>query len=124
MDSTSARVSSSMPSSPNAMGCDALGGLRRHSLDQQHFFGLVGLLKFYFDDFVVGGLHGAADETGFDRQLAVAAIDQHQQLHPRRAAMIEQRIERGPDSAAGVQHVIHEDDVFPLHGERDLGRVH
>src|SRR2546430_16719227 len=100
MDSTSARVSSSMPSSPNARGSDALGVLRRHSLDQQHFFGLVGLLKFYFDDFLVRGLHGAADESGFDRQLAVAAIDQDEQLHTRRAAMIEQRIERGPHRAA------------------------
>src|SRR2546430_83944 len=102
MDSTSARVSSSMPSSPNAMGCDALGGPRRHSLDQQHFFGLVDFLKFHFDDLVVGGLHGAADEPRFDGQLAVAAIDQDQQLHPRRAAMIEQRIERGPNRAPGV----------------------
>ena len=70
---------------------------------------------------LIGGLHGAADEPGFDRQLAVAAIDQHQQLHARRAAVIEQRVERGADGAAGVEHVIHQDDVLALHGKRDLG---
>ena len=60
----------------------------------------------------VGGLHGAADVARFDGQLAVAAVDQHQQLHARRAPVIEQRVERGADRAAGVQHVVHQDDVF------------
>ncbi len=58
------------------------------------------------------GLHRAADECGFDRQFAMAAVDQHQQLHARRAAVIEQRVERGADGAAGVEHVVHQDDVF------------
>ena len=82
---------------------------------------LVDLLELHFDDFVVGGLHHAPDELGFDGQLAVAAVDQHQQVHARRAAVIEQRIERGADGAARVQHVVHQDDVLAVHRKRNLG---
>ena len=67
------------------------------------------------------GLHHAPDEAGLDGQLAMAAVDQHQQLHARRAAVIEQRVERRADGAAGVEHVVHQDDVLALHREGDLG---
>ena len=73
---------------------------------------------------IVGGLDDAADEAGFDRQLAVAAVDQHQQRHARGPAVVEQRVERGAHGAAGVEHVIHQDDVLALHGKRDFGGVH
>ena len=66
---------------------------------------------------IVGGLHGAADVPRFDRQFAMAAVDQHQQLHDGRTAVIEQRIERRADRAAGVKHVVHQDDLFALHGK-------
>ena len=46
------------------------------------------------------GLHRAADEARLDRQLAMAAVDQHQQLHARRPAVIEQRVQRGANGAA------------------------
>ena len=59
----------------------------------------------------------AADEPGFDGQFAMAAVDQHQQLHARRAAVVEQRVERRADGAAGVQHVVHQDDVLALHAK-------
>ena len=58
------------------------------------------------------GLHHAADVAGLDGQLAVAAVDEHQQLHARRAAVVEQRVQRGAHGAAGVEHVVHEDDVL------------
>ena len=83
----------------------------------------VDFLKLHFDDFVVGGLHHAADIARFDGQLAMAAIDQHQQLHARRPSLVEQRVERGADGAAGVEHVVHQDDVFAGDRERDFGGV-
>ena len=94
---------------------------RGDSFDQQHFLHAVDFLELHFDDLVVGGLHRAADESRFDGQFAMAAVDQHQQLHARRAAVIEQRVERGADGAAGVQHVVHQDDVLALHGKRNFG---
>jgi hypothetical protein len=86
---------------------------------QQHLFHAVDLLELHFDDFDVGGLHHAADEARLDGQLAVAAVDQHQQLHARRPAVVEQRVERGADGAAGVQHVVHQDDVLALHAKTE-----
>ena len=54
---------------------------------------------------------GAAGEGALDRQLAVAAIDQDQQLHAPGTAVIEEGVERGADGAAGIEDVVHEDDV-------------
>ena len=50
---------------------------------------IVDFLKFHFDDFVGAGLYHAPDVTRLDWQFAEPAIDQHQQLHARRAAVIE-----------------------------------
>ena len=51
-----------------------------------------------------------ADEVGADRQLAVAAVDEHRELHRARPAELEQRVERGAGGAAGEQHVVDEHD--------------
>ena len=51
-----------------------------------------------------------ADVVGADRQLAVAAVDQHRQLHPLGAAVGEQRLDRGPHGAPGVEHVVDDHD--------------
>ena len=71
----------------------------------------------------VGGLDLAADEAGFDGQLAVAAVDEDEQLDARGAAVIEQGVERGANGAAGVEDVVHEDDVLAGDGEVDFGGV-
>ena len=100
----------------------------RRSVDpfhQQDFFHAVDLLEFYFDDFVVRwSARLRPDEAGLDGQFAMAAVDQDQQLHARRD---------GPDrtsassaariGAAGVENVIHQDDVLARHGEIDFGGV-
>ena len=51
-----------------------------------------------------------AHVVGADRQLAVAAVGQHGQLHAPRAAVVEQRVDRRAHGAAGVEHVVHQDD--------------
>ena len=66
----------------------------------------------------------AAHEARLNRQLAMAAVDQHQKLHARRPAVIEQRIERGANRAAGVQDVVDQNNVLALHRKRDVGRAH
>ena len=50
-------------------------------------------------------------EVGCDRQLAAAAVDQHGQLHAGRAAEVEQLVDHGADRAAGVEHVVEQQDV-------------
>ena len=48
--------------------------------------------------------------VGPDRQLAVAAIRQHGELHTARAAVVEQGVDRGAHGAAGVEHVVDQHD--------------
>src|SRR3954452_9019993 len=46
-----------------------------------------------------------ADVVGPDRQLAVAAVGQDRELHPLRAPVVEERIDRGADGPPGVENV-------------------
>ena len=68
-----------------------------------------------------GSGHIFANEIRFDRQFAMAAIDQHGQLNPRGPAKIVQRIHRGARRASAEQHVIDQHDRFPGDVERHLG---
>ena len=51
-----------------------------------------------------------ADVVGPDRQLAVAAVDEDRELHARRPAVVEERVDRRADRAARVEDVVDEDD--------------
>ncbi len=72
--------------------------------------------------------HFAADESGFDGELAVAAVDEHGELDAARASVIEEGVEGGTNGAAGVEDVVDQDDVLvldvELHGAgADLGAM-
>ena len=56
------------------------------------------------------GGHVLADVVGAERQFAVAAVDEHRQLHRARPADVAQRVQRRADRAAGVEDVVDEDD--------------
>ena len=62
-----------------------------------------------------------ADVVGLDRQLAVAAVDQDDELDGARPAEVDERVERGAGGAAGVEHVVDQDDGAVVDRERDLG---
>ena len=53
-----------------------------------------------------------------DRQFATAAVGQHGQFDGARATVVEQFVDRRPRRAAGVEHVIDQDDVaaFDIEG--------
>src|SRR5205814_205394 len=53
----------------------------------------------------------------------MAAVDQDEKLNSGSPALVEERVERGADGAAGVEHVVHQDDVFAFDGKRDVGGV-
>ena len=61
------------------------------------------------------------DVVRLDRQLAVAAVDEHDQLDGARPAEVDQRVERGANRPPGVQHVVDEQDLAVVDRERDLG---
>src|SRR5581483_6980382 len=68
-----------------------------------------------------GGRQVLAHVVGADRQLAVAAVDQHGQLDHARAAQVDQRVQRGPDRPAGVEDVVDQDDRPVGDREGDVG---
>ena len=47
-------------------------------------------------------------------KLAVAAVDEHTELNAARTAVIEQRVQRRSRRPAGVEHVVHQNDVLVL----------
>ena len=49
------------------------------------------------------------------------AVGDHGELDAGRAAVVEQRLDRGADGAAGVEHVVHEDDRAALEPEVEPG---
>src|SRR5438270_5685752 len=102
MASISARSSSSIPSNPEGMYAvnRRSGGFRRGALHQEHLLHAVNLLELHFDNFDVGCLHGPADKPRLDGQLTMSPIDEDEKLHARRAAMIEEGVERRADGAA------------------------
>ena len=64
-----------------------------------------------------------AHEVGADRQLAVAAVDQHRELDRLRPAELGERVERGADGAAGEEHVVDEHHHPAGDVDRHLGRA-
>src|SRR5512138_2024246 len=64
-----------------------------------------------------------AAELRADRQLAPAAVGEHHQRDARGAAVVEQLVHRRPDRAAGVEHVVDEQQIAAVHVERDLGAL-
>src|SRR5271157_3132607 len=73
---------------------------------------------------MVRGVNGAAHEAGLDRQFAMAAVDEHAKLNAARTPMIEQRIERRARGPAGIENVVHQDDVLVLDLELHRARPH
>src|SRR5574343_1778498 len=58
---------------------------------------------------------------GRDRQFATAAIGQHGEFDGSRAAVVEQLVDRRPRRAAGVEHIIDQDDMAAFDIERNHG---
>jgi aminopeptidase len=72
------------------------------------------------DALVAVGGKVLADVVGPDRQLAVAAVGEHCELDARRAAVVEQRLDRRADRAAGVEDIVHEHAGHPVEREVEL----
>src|SRR6185437_3542151 len=58
------------------------------------------------------GLHGASNEGSFNRQFAVAAVDENAELYAARTSVVKKCVHGGTDCASGVKHVVQEDHVF------------
>src|ERR1700690_4167006 len=112
----------SRPSIPNSP--TGLVSLALHSLDQHHSLRPVDFVELHFDDFVIRRLYVPAHEARLDRQLAVAAVYQRQQVDRRGPAVVEQRVHGRADRPPRVQYIGRQDDVPARHREPDFRGVH
>src|SRR5690606_524741 len=70
---------------------------------------------------ILGQVMHRAAVAGLDRQLAPAAVDQHRELHAARAAVVEELVQGGAHRAAGIEDVVHQEQVGAAHVEGQLG---
>jgi hypothetical protein len=91
---------------------------------EQNLVDLVDLDELHLDALVAGGREVLADVVGADRQLAMAAIDQDGELDAVGPPVVEERLDRRADRAAGVEHVVDEHDRLPLERKVERGRAH
>src|ERR671937_1190017 len=73
--------------------------------DEQDGVDLVDLDQLHLDALVARGREVLADVVGADRKLAVAAVDEHGELDAGRPAVVEERLDRRANRAAGVEDV-------------------
>src|SRR5205823_62388 len=85
--------------------------------DEQDSVDLVDLDELHLDALVARGRQVLADVVGTDRQLAVAAVDEHRELDAVGPPVVEERLDRGANRAAGVEDVVDEDDGLALERE-------
>src|SRR6266436_2436493 len=70
-----------------------------------------------------GHLDARAAVLGADRQLPAAAVGEDHQRNARRAAVVEQLVHRRAHRAAGVKHVIDQQQIPAVDVERNLGAL-
>src|SRR5438067_4721266 len=70
-----------------------------------------------------GHFDACAAVLGADRQLAAAAIGEHHERDARRPPVIEELVHRGAHRAAGIEHVVDEQQLAPVDVERNLGAL-
>ena len=95
----------------------------RLRLGDRHFVDPVDLLEADVDPLLARGRQVLADVVGAEGQLAVAAVAEDGELDPARAAVVEERLDRGADGAAGEEDVVDEDDGALGEVEVDVGGV-
>src|SRR5262249_30048236 len=95
--------------------------LRRLPVNQHDALFVINLVQPHFDDFGVAGLHRAPDELSFDGHFAVAAVNQNAKSDALRAAEVEKTIHSRANSAAGVKHVVNENEVHAVDGKGNVG---
>ena len=64
----------------------------------------------HLDVLTARGGHVLADVVGAQRQLAVAAVDEHGELHGAGPADVAQRVQGRADGPTGIEDVVDEDD--------------
>ena len=109
--------------SRSAMDSRCLMAISASSSGDRDLVHVVELLDADVDALLARRRQVLADVVGADRQLAVAAVGEHGELHARRAAVVEQGLDRRAHGAPGVQHVVHDHDGQPVDREVEVRGV-
>src|ERR1019366_4448003 len=88
-----------------------------------HLVDAVELAQSHVDVLGARGGQVLPDVVGANRQLAVAAVGEHGQLHALGATVGEQRLDRGADGATGEEDVVDDHDSETGEVEVDVGGV-
>src|SRR6266516_1047899 len=91
--------------------------------NEQDLVDLVDLDELHLDALAAGGGQVLAHVVGADRKLSVATVCEHSELHPGRAAVVEERLHRGADRSSGVEDVVDEDAGHALERKVELRRT-
>src|SRR6478609_4285334 len=110
--------------SPSPLSCGLRTGRAFDRLDRQ--FEAAVQMALQHDRRIARDRDPGTDVSGFDRQLAPAAVDQDRELDRLRPPIVEQLVDRRPDRATGIEHVIDQHDAAVTDFERqgrggDLG---
>src|SRR5205085_9910189 len=103
--------------SPGTTRSSLIGAALRDEDDTVNF---VDLVELDLDTVTARGRQVLAHVVRADRQLPVTAVGENRQLNPVRAAVLDQRVDRGANGAACVEDVVDEDDRAPLELELEL----
>ena len=93
---------------------------RLHGGGDRHLVDLVQLLDPHVHPLLARGRQVLADIVGANRELAVATVDEHRELHPLGTPVVEQGVDRRPHGAAGEQDVVHEHHGAPVEVEVEV----
>ena len=102
-----------------ARGLEQDGGHAGTPLEHD-LVGRVVLAEVHVHALGARGRQVLADDVGADRQLAVAAVAEHREADARRAAVVEDRLDRGAHGAPRVEHVVDDHDRRAV--EREVER--
>src|SRR5438445_2111158 len=105
-------------SSPLALSCGLRSTLR---LQRQSELAVGAALQ--AQAHAAGNFHSCAAVLGADRQLAAAAVGEHDERDARRPAIVEQLVHRRAHRATGIEHVVHQQELAAVDVEWDLGAL-
>src|SRR5918999_978944 len=88
--------------------------------DEQDLIDLVDLDELHLHALAARRREVLPDVVGADRELAMPAVREDRELDARRTAVVEERLDRRPDRAAGVEDVVDQDARPPLEREAEV----
>src|SRR6185436_1524174 len=81
----------------------------------------IHLLQPNLDALPARSRHVLADLVRLDGQLAVSAVDEHDELNGPRAPEVDQRVQRGANRPPGVEHIVNEQNHPVVDVEGNVG---